>query len=89
MASEARGEEAIRGGAEQQQPRQQQVGGGGVGRGAIEWRHQARHRPARPRLRAHLRAAPGRCVVAVVLWPWGASYEVARAEWVGRGAGTA
>ena len=62
MASEESGEDAIRGagggGAEQQQPRQQQVGGGGVGRGAIEWRHQARHRPpARPRLRAHLRAA--------------------------------
>lgn len=58
MSSEARGEvEAIRGGAEQQ------VGGGGrgVGRGAIEWRHQARHGPARPRLRPHLRAAPGRC----------------------------
>lgn len=52
MASEAR-EEGIRGGGEEEQV---VGGGGGVGRGAIEWRHQARHRPAHPRLCAHLRA---------------------------------
>jgi hypothetical protein len=32
---------------------------GGVGRAAIEWRHQARHRPVPPRPRPHLRAVPG------------------------------
>uniref|UniRef100_A0A0A9G5T0 Uncharacterized protein n=1 Tax=Arundo donax TaxID=35708 RepID=A0A0A9G5T0_ARUDO len=56
VMSEAREENGIRGGVAGER-----VGGGGVGRAAIEWRHQARHRPARPRLRPHLRAAQGRC----------------------------
>lgn len=59
MASEAGEGEAIGGGEEQV------GGGGGVVRGAIKWRHQARHRPARPRLCPHLRAVPGRCARGV------------------------
>ena len=56
MASEAGEDGGIRGAAAEAE----QVGGGGVGRAAIEWRHQARHRPAPPPLlRAHLRAVPG------------------------------
>ena len=56
MASEAGEDGGIRGAAAEAE----QVGGGGVGRAAIECRHQARHRPAPPPLlRAHLRAVPG------------------------------
>jgi len=56
VASEAREGDGIRGG----RAAAEQVGRRGVGRAAIEWRHQARHRPAPPRLlRSHLRAAPG------------------------------
>jgi len=56
VASEAKEDGGIRGATAVAE----QVGGGGVGRAAIEWRHQARHRPAPPPLlRAHLRAVPG------------------------------
>lgn len=67
VASEAREDGGIRrgGGAA---AGAEQVGRGGVGRSAIEWRHQARHRPAPPRPRPHLRAVPawevGRCAAA-------------------------
>ena len=67
MASEAREGDGIRGG----RAAAEQVGRRGVGRAAIEWRHQARHRPAPPRLlRSHLRAAPGGCWCAALAVSW-------------------
>lgn len=66
VSSEAREEEdGIRGGGG---VAGKKVGKRGVGRAAIEWRHQPRHRPARPRLRPHLRAAPGRWARGACCW---------------------
>jgi hypothetical protein len=65
-ASDAREDGRIRGGGGGGGAGAEQVGReGGVGRAAIEWRHQARHRPVPPRPRPHLRAVPaGWCAAA-------------------------